>query len=98
MPFSKAHPSPVAFKKGQSGNPKGAPKRNWTWAGELEKAVQRKYKDGTPVKQAVADSLVTQAVGGNVVATKELMNRMDGMPPQPVEQQGTIKFEVIIRE
>ena len=75
----------MTFVKGKSGNPRGAPKRNWTWSGELQKAVERKKEDGIPIKRAVAESLVSQALLGNVVATKELMNRMDGLPNQSTD-------------
>lgn len=89
---------PGTFKPGQSGNPNGAPKRSWTWSGELQKAVEKKYKDGTPVKEAVANSLITQAVGGNVLAAKELMNRMDGMPDQPIKHEGDLNVNIHIDE
>lgn len=89
---------PGTFKKGQSGNPKGAPKRAWTWAGELQKAVEKKNLDGVAIKEAVAESLIDQALQGNVIASKELMNRMDGMPQQDLNLAGKIEQIVISRE
>lgn len=71
------------FKPGQSGNIKGAPKREWTWAGVIQEAVEQQEEDGTPIKSSVVKSLVREAKRGNVMAIKELMNRMDGMPLQP---------------
>lgn len=71
------------FKPGQSGNPKGAPKREWTWAGVIQEAVEQLEEDGTPIKSSVVKALIREAKKGNVLATKELMNRMDGMPVQP---------------
>jgi len=75
----------MPFKPGHSGNLKGAPKRKWTWSGVLASAVEEKLKDGLPVKIHVAKSLVAEAMKGNVIAIKELMNRMDGMPPQQTD-------------
>jgi hypothetical protein len=74
---------PQDFKPGQSGNPNGRPKREWTWAGVIQDAVEQQEEDGTPIKSSVARSLVREAKRGNVMAIKELMNRMDGMPLQP---------------
>lgn len=78
------------FVKGKSGNPKGAPKRDWTWAGELEKAAEELMKDGTPIKHHIARSLLREALKGNIPAAKELMNRMDGMPKQDIEVAGEV--------
>lgn len=85
------------FKKGQSGNPKGAPKRDWTWAGVLEKAVQKKIKDKksgkfVELKEIVAQGLITAAARGDIRAHKVLMDRMDGMP----ELKGQIDSNVTI--
>ena len=77
------------FKPGQSGNPNGAPKREWTWSGVLEKAVEEATTNGGQIKELVAKSLVKESLSGNVVAIKELMNRMDGMP----DQNGDLKVE-----
>jgi len=71
------------FKPGQSGNPKGAPKRKWTWAGVVQEAVEQLEEDGTPIKSSVVKALIREAKRGNILAIKELMNRMDGMPIQP---------------
>ena len=81
-----ANPKPSAsWKKGQSGNPNGRPKREWTWNGVLQDAVEKSEKDGIPVKVHVAEALVQAAITGNIQAIKELMNRMDGMPQQPTD-------------
>jgi hypothetical protein len=74
--------STTSFRKGRSGNPNGAPKREWSWSGILQDTLEKKAKNGGDIKELVAISLVRQALKGNVVAIKELMNRMDGMPKQ----------------
>lgn len=73
------------FKPGESGNLKGRPKRDWTWSGELQKAVEKAEKSGKTLKEIVANSLIHQAKRGNIQAQKELMNRMDGMPQASVD-------------
>lgn len=81
-----ANPHPThKFKKGESGNPGGRPKRDWTWAGVLQEAVEAMAKDGQPIKKHIANSLLAEALKGNVMAQKELMNRMDGMPNQQTD-------------
>ncbi len=81
-----ANPNPVAsFKPGQSGNPNGRPKRDWTWSGVLEQAVQEQIESGGQIKEIVGKALVKECLKGNIQAIKELMNRMDGMPNQPTD-------------
>ncbi|MEK7581120.1 MAG: DUF5681 domain-containing protein [Patescibacteria group bacterium] len=77
--------SSTSFRKGQSGNLKGAPKRDWSWLGTLQEAVEKKVNSGESIKELVAKSLVNQALKGNVSAMKEIMNRMDGMPKQSTD-------------
>lgn len=80
----------MPFKPGQSGNPSGRPKKDWTWAGELQKAVEEVGKDGKDIKFHVVRSLLREALKGNINAQKELMNRMDGMPNQLTEIEGSV--------
>ena len=75
----------TSWTKGKTGNPNGAPKRSWTWASELQKAVEEATKDGRPIKEIIAKALVRETLKGNVHAMRELMNRMDGMPMQGVD-------------
>ncbi len=72
----------TTWKKGQVTNPNGRPKKEWTWKGELLKALERRTLDGTPIKQGVAEALVDKALQGDVQAIKEIGNRTDGMPVQ----------------
>jgi len=77
--------SSTSYQSGQSGNPKGRPKREWTWSGVLQKAVEKAEESGKTVKEEVAEALIKEARKGNIQAVKELMNRMDGMPQQPTD-------------
>ena len=81
----------MPFTKGQSGNPSGRPKRTWSWAKELEKAAdEHEKKTGTQFRELVAKRVVLEAANGNMIAAKELFNRMDGMPKQDVEHSGGV--------
>jgi len=89
---------PNQFKPGQSGNPKGAPKKSWTWAGLLEKvAEETEEKSGKQFKDLVSRRLWVDAVNGSLGAQKEIMNRMEGLPKSIQEIVGrdgdSIKLE-----
>lgn len=75
----------TSFKPGQSGNPKGAPKKDWTWASVLKEAVEEEAKTGRPVKELMAKSMVREVMKGNVNAFNAVVNRMDGMPSQKTD-------------
>ena len=78
------------FKPGQSGNPGGRPKKDWTWSGLLEQiANEVEPKSGKPFKELVSRRLWVDAVNGNLAAVKEILNRMEGLPMQKQEISGT---------
>lgn len=82
----------MPFQKGQSGNPGGRPKREWTWSGLIADELENELiaKDGTKgkYKDFVVKRLVRMAIDGDIQAQKEIMNRMDGMPKQGIELSG----------
>ena len=73
------------FKKGQSGNINGRPKEPWTMTGLYKEAGDEADETGVPMKLAVAKKLWRLASKGDVVAIKELGNRIDGMPKQSTD-------------
>jgi len=103
---SKKAATPASWKPGQSGNPAGRPKKDWTWKELLEEAAEEiieiKGKDGAisarkELKKLVARKLLTLAAGGNVQAARELMNRMDGMPQQKVDVEASGDWNVTLK-
>jgi hypothetical protein len=85
-----ANPNPThKFQKGESGNPGGRPKREWTFMGlyeeELEKILTTKDGQQIEAKKAVAKRLVQMAIEGDINAIKELANRIEGMPQQKTD-------------
>lgn len=90
----------MAWKKGQSGNPRGRQVEQ-EWLGALKRSlaqVQIKDKDGNvTVKKgealrAIADAVVIRAALGDRDAWKEVGERLDGKPAQVIqaEHDGTI--------
>ena len=81
------------WKKGQSGNPKGAPKNQFSWrsliiqvAEELDHVTKQKNKI------EVVRSIFKQAKMGNVYAAKLLMERSVEPGGLPGEMSGTFRF------
>jgi hypothetical protein len=81
----KKQPTPASWKRGQSGNPKGTPKKAWRWAQVLREAAENLGKDGREYKVAIAEALIKEALKGNVTAIKEFADRVDGRSRQSVE-------------
>lgn len=76
MPFTKGDPNI---------NRKGAPPKAWTWAGVVRTMMEESESDGEPVKVKVARALKLKAFEGDVLAIKEIGNRIDGMPQQSTD-------------
>ena len=90
-----SNPNPQnQFKKGnQVSKGKGRPPRDWTVAGLIEKAMEEEDETGVPHKKIVYDKLVSKAQAGDMIAIKEVNQRLDGMPQQDLKLGG----EVIVR-
>lgn len=81
------------FKKGQSGNPNGAPKKEWTWRSLLlevadEMELDKEMGVQTPKKLIMARKLVSKGMEGDTTAIKEFGDRVDGKSIQGVELTG----------
>lgn len=79
------------FQKGQSGNPKGRPKKGETMTDALRLLAAQKITDekGNAVtfKDAIAKKLYFLAVSGDIAAIKYIFDRIDGFPTQAIQQQ-----------
>lgn len=87
----------TSFKPGQCGNPKGRPKGkslksvlNELLADEItlvEAGKKRKMK----ANEAIALTLIKEALNGNVQAIKEIFDRTEGKARQSVSIEGEVK-------
>jgi len=68
-------------KNPQNINKEGAPKKDWTWAGLIEKEADKEV-DGVTKKEKVVEAVMDKAENGDVQAFRELSNRTDGAPKQ----------------
>jgi len=75
------------FKKGQSGNPKGRP-RKLPELDALLAEVLGEEKDGMTAAEAILKKLRQEAAKGNLRAAEILLNRAYGMPRQRLEHTG----------
>lgn len=86
--------SSTTMKPGETLNPNGRPKRDWTVAGLIEQAMEEEDETGVPYKKAVYNKLVSLAKNGDVMAIKEVNNRLDGMPKQTLEHEGGLDIRL----
>jgi hypothetical protein len=89
-------PNSKPFKKGQSGNPNGRPKK----LPELDKLladVLGEEKDGVTAAEAILKALRAKAAKGDIRAAEVLLDRGYGKAKQSVEHTGietiTVKFK-----
>jgi hypothetical protein len=68
----------VTWAKGQSGNPKGAPRRSASLSTALTLILRAKGPDGQPNRDAIAQRLVAMALSGNLDAIKLIFDRIEG--------------------
>ena len=93
---------PHMWKKGQSGNPKGRPKKGKRLTDIIEKYLPMvpeidENPDGKTYQDLIAEALLIGAVKGNAVLIKEVLDRVDGKVPLPVtgKVKGSIGFKVV---
>jgi hypothetical protein len=79
------------WKPGESGNPKGHPKGIRTW----RTVFMEQFEKGAISQDAVCLSLVKKAAAGDYMATKIIMDRMDGQPNQPLSLEENDQSKLI---
>lgn len=83
-------PNARMFKKGQSGNPAGRPKK----LPELDKLladVLGEEKDGVTAAEAILKKLRAMAAAGNIRAAELLLDRGYGKAKQTIEHGGKME-------
>jgi hypothetical protein len=99
MPFKKGVTPPGAkpFKKGQSGNPNGQPKK-LPAIQKLLAEVLGEEKDGVEAAKAILMALRAKATKGDTRAAEILLDRAYGKAKQEIEHSGTTTSMVISYE
>ena len=84
----------MPLKKGDLNiNRKGRPPKGWAWSEILEDVGEQvEEKSGKKFKELVSEKLWKECINGNILAIKELFNRMEGMPKQQTEIQGAVNI------
>lgn len=96
---TKKMATPASWKPGQSGNPLGRPKKDWTWKDLFVDAAEemKETKQGRmQVKRIIAKRLFHMAMQGNVQAIKEVIDRMDGKAIDKQEVDMNVKKVMVV--
>ena len=88
----------MPFEKGQSGNPRGRPKKGATLTEVLERALKKKREDGKKNSDALVSTLIELAVKErNITAIKYVYDRLDGRPRETLElESGAFPYSEIL--
>ena len=74
------------FKKGQSGNPKGRPKKAKCIPEILRKITDEKDKNGVTKLNMILNNVVNEAIKGDTWSIQFIADRMEGKPAQVIQQ------------
>ena len=85
---------PHKWKKGQSGNPAGRPKK-LPELRELLANVLGDSKDGKTAAEAILMALRTKAVRGDVRAAELLLDRAYGKPKQDIDVEANLTTVIL---
>ena len=78
--MSKPNPQ-NQFKPGQSGNPKGRPKKGYS----ITEWFKNMLASNPEMKDELGKSIMAKALKGDPTALKLVWNYMDGMPKQTID-------------
>ena len=79
---------PWEWKPGQSGNPHGRPKDQFSFMGILRSALAEENKSGKSVGERIIKRYIKLALAGNGQALEALVARIDGKPAQSLTLRG----------
>lgn len=82
------------FMPGQSGNPGGRPKGRSIVA-RLRELIDESDESSECLARAIAKTGLDMAKAGDFRFWKEVLDRIDGKPPETVQSEG--KLEVVVR-
>ena len=79
---------PHRWKPGQSGNPSGRPKDQFSFMGILRSALAEENRSGKSVGERIIARYIKLALAGNGQALEALVARIDGKPAQSLTLRG----------
>ena len=82
------------FKPGESGNPNGRPKKEYS----ITETIRDMMAEKPEIKKALGAKILEMAMKGDITAMKTLWNYMDGMPQQDMNIDARIEQVTIARE
>jgi len=85
------------WKPGQSGNPKGRPKKRDSLVSLLKEVLEKEYladKKGRTWAEVLTDQLLLKAVKGDMIAQRIIWEYVEGKPKQEIEIPSDIKIHV----
>lgn len=93
------------FAKGVSGNPDGRPKGSLSVVEAIRRELDKvadlpSNKEKKTYLELLIQRIMKKAIGdGDVAMIRDMINRIDGMPKQPVEMSGSIdtRLEVLTK-
>lgn len=90
----------VRFVKGQSGNPKGRPKKAFYIPDILKKLLDNPINDQAKVTalEAICAKAIFQAIKGDKDARAWIANRLEGMPRQSIELDAKLDQHIKIED
>ena len=80
----------MKWKPGESGNPSGRPKRSYLVSRVIEEALLE--KDGSALV-AIVEKLVEKARGGDLMAIKVILERVEGAPAAQSDKTHAERWE-----
>jgi hypothetical protein len=86
--FTQGNTEGNRWKKGQSGNPDG-----WSTKAEMMRQLKEKLKNGKTVHEMIVGKHILKALDGDMVAIKDLWDRIDGKPQQKIDMNVTEETE-----
>jgi ribosomal protein L17 len=77
----------MKYQKGQSGNPKGRPKKGETLTDLLREKIEKPKtpREKKARKELIIEKLITLAEAGDLAALKYVFDRIDGRPKESIE-------------
>ncbi len=82
----------MTWRKGQSGNPNGRPRKNKAMSEELHRLLQRQSPGKKETNlQVITAKLMALAEAGRLDAIKYICDRLEGRPAQAVQLTGDEK-------